>query len=243
MPQVCTVCTHPNAAQINLALIRREGSKRGIASRYGIDDAAIYRHESDHLSEKLARAQASREAQERIDLNAELEACFEFVRKLRAACDDWLTDPEYPENYTLDARDEDIDVIYKEKTGERRDGTPLWERKRAKLSRLLASLESDDIDVQRSEFKHSDPRKLILECLDRMDKHMRMLGDLTGAFVAPATNPADTRLAIELVQEFCRLFVSFCKAAPVEAVQIIEMIQAQPEQFEAAMLELREAQG
>lgn len=193
MPQLCRVCTHPKSRELDLALLRHPGKKRKIAQAFNVGEASIYRHVNSCLSERLERALAKAEERRELDIRTELLDCFAYAAKLRRACDTWLTDPENPAEYTLDARDEEIDVIYKAKIGEREDGTPVYERKRAKLSRLLRQIEDEDTVVERGEAKHSDPRKLILESLDRFDKHLRMLGDLTGAFVAPATNPADIK--------------------------------------------------
>lgn len=50
MPRRCTVCMHPDAHDINLAILRENGSKSGIARKFGLSDDALTRHAENHLS-------------------------------------------------------------------------------------------------------------------------------------------------------------------------------------------------
>lgn len=43
MPRSCTICTHPNTAEISKAIMAG-GSKRTLAVRFGVNDASIQRH-------------------------------------------------------------------------------------------------------------------------------------------------------------------------------------------------------
>lgn len=89
-----------------------------------------------------------------------------FAGKLRAASDEWLTDPDDETKYTLDARSREVMVIYQEFE----EGSDKPKRKRAPLETLLNRLEQKcglGIEVQRTEIKTADPRKLLLEVLDR----------------------------------------------------------------------------
>jgi hypothetical protein len=61
MPRVCTVCTSPQRRAIDRALATGQGSKRAIASRFGLDDAAVKRHAASHLSKRLALAETAKD--------------------------------------------------------------------------------------------------------------------------------------------------------------------------------------
>ena len=49
MPRPCTVCTHPELAAISKAIVQG-GSKRTIAARFGVSDAAVLRHKHSCLN-------------------------------------------------------------------------------------------------------------------------------------------------------------------------------------------------
>jgi hypothetical protein len=60
MPRVCTICSHPNRAKIEAALVNGEPNRR-IASRFQIQEIAIRRHVADHFPATLARAREALE--------------------------------------------------------------------------------------------------------------------------------------------------------------------------------------
>jgi hypothetical protein len=60
MPQVCTVCSHPDALEINEALVIHRRSKRTIANQYGLHDSSIQRHK-EHIPELLLKAARAEE--------------------------------------------------------------------------------------------------------------------------------------------------------------------------------------
>ena len=57
MPRVCTVCTHPKRAEIDLTLASGSAAKRRIALKYGLIDVSIGRHEKNCLDPSLVAAQ------------------------------------------------------------------------------------------------------------------------------------------------------------------------------------------
>jgi hypothetical protein len=61
VPRSCTVCTHPDRAEIDEALVGGE-PVRQLASRYGtVGRMALQRHKAEHLPAKLLMAQAAEE--------------------------------------------------------------------------------------------------------------------------------------------------------------------------------------
>ena len=56
MPRRCTVCTHPDLAEIDRTLAAGNVSFRRLASRYGLHEAAIRRHGADHVPAVMAEA-------------------------------------------------------------------------------------------------------------------------------------------------------------------------------------------
>jgi transposase len=58
MPRTCTVCSHPDRAAIDAALL--EGaSLRDIAGRFGTSKSTAERHKREHLSAAIAKARGS----------------------------------------------------------------------------------------------------------------------------------------------------------------------------------------
>ncbi len=67
MPRPCTVCTHPDRAGIDQALVSGQ-SYRTIAKRSGTSPSAVLRHKESHLSTTLLKASGAREVARADDL-------------------------------------------------------------------------------------------------------------------------------------------------------------------------------
>jgi hypothetical protein len=73
----CTVCSHPERDAIDTALVSGESTGK-LAGRYRtIDERAIRRHRSNHLSVKLAKAQEAEEIANADDLLAQVRSLHE----------------------------------------------------------------------------------------------------------------------------------------------------------------------
>jgi hypothetical protein len=176
MPQPCSVCTHPQRKEIDLALIRGEQSDRALAKQYQLTHYALLRHSKEHLGPDLQHTQLQQRRADQIDCNTELYKCFQRISKLSDACDAWLTDPDDPNVYTLEPRATELNVIYDKWDGER------WIKKRATLSELLAGIEAPSLQVRVVESKLGDPRKLLLESCGEMSQQVERVGKLFGLF-------------------------------------------------------------
>ena len=60
MPRTCTVCSHPNRAEIDRALVRGE-SFRNVAKQHSVSTTALFRHRWEHIPKLLTQAQAAEE--------------------------------------------------------------------------------------------------------------------------------------------------------------------------------------
>ena len=63
MPRACTVCAHPDRTEIDKALIGYESTTR-IALRLGFSQAAVSRHQRNHVAKVLLKARKAQEARE-----------------------------------------------------------------------------------------------------------------------------------------------------------------------------------
>jgi hypothetical protein len=67
MPRVCTICTHPDRAALDTALVSGE-ALRGIARRFAVSEDALFRHRSDHIPAALTKAKDAEQAADADDL-------------------------------------------------------------------------------------------------------------------------------------------------------------------------------
>lgn len=181
---LCTICTHPQGHEIDLAIIRGEGSQRLIATQFGVTQSAITRHRREHLTEKLRQSQAIATKIEAIDLNRELAETYADVKLYFETCKQWLRDANDNSKFDFSPRAEDVWITYTIDADESR------ERKKERFSVLLASIEKGlRITVKLAETKYSDPRKLFLEASQQLLDEIHRIGEKLGLFAATRLDP------------------------------------------------------
>ena len=77
MPRVCTVCSHPERAAIDAALVAGEPN-RSIARHFNVSRDAIARHKADHLPAAIVKA---REASDVLKADSLLERLRDLNRE------------------------------------------------------------------------------------------------------------------------------------------------------------------
>jgi len=179
VPRACTICTNPDRAQIDKALVAGELSFRNIAERFSVSAASLHRHKAEHLPRRLEAAKSAADAADDLDVMDELRRCFERVNLLFDACDRWLRDADDPARYDIGPRAEELDVTYEELHGER------TVRRKATLAELLAKVDSTGTaeagrTVRMVETKHADPRELVLKTAGRLQPQIELLAKLIG---------------------------------------------------------------
>jgi len=230
MPGLCTICHHPQAKAIDLAIVRGQLSNVKIAEQFGIGSERTVRdHKAKHLASRVEAAFKRDTERRELDLRAELSACFRRVNMLLSACHVYLLDPENPEAYTLDSRADEITVIYSlvNEAGQTRRG-------KAKLQTLLDQINRKQKDRAKPTFdwietKRADPRRLILEASTTLDRHLRMLGDLTGVFKAPQKNPREVNRS--LYDEWVGMFLAVLQNLDprIERSAVVQLLSEMPE--------------
>lgn len=73
MPRVCTICTHPERAAINAALVAGT-PLRNIAERHGVSATALHRHKEEHVPATLVKAHEAEDVRQALDIVAQLKA-------------------------------------------------------------------------------------------------------------------------------------------------------------------------
>jgi hypothetical protein len=71
MPRVCSVCSHPDAVEINEALVIEKRSNRTIAKQYGLHYSAVHRHR-EHIPQLLAKSHEAEQATQADELLMEV---------------------------------------------------------------------------------------------------------------------------------------------------------------------------
>ena len=176
MPQLCTVCSHTQLTAIDLAIVAGKLSNRNIAKQFGVTYSAVFRHRQEHLPETLRRGHESQKEADALVVMNELSRCVSLTNKVLLACDEWLTDPDNPEKYCLDARADELTVIYTDTTGEDKP-----KRKKAALSSLIQKAEAaPGRVVEMVETKRADPRELVLKALAQLRPQAELLARLEG---------------------------------------------------------------
>ncbi len=74
MPRPCSICKHPQRADIDQAIAKRQTSNTEIASLFGVTEAAIRRHASNHIPPALAKASQAAEVAQADTLLREVKA-------------------------------------------------------------------------------------------------------------------------------------------------------------------------
>lgn len=72
MARPCTICTHPQRAELDAALAIGTESNRALASQFAVTEQALRRHKEKHLPAQLVKAQAASEVAQADDLLAQV---------------------------------------------------------------------------------------------------------------------------------------------------------------------------
>jgi len=179
--RTCTVCSHPERATIDKALVAVQNPYRDIARQYGLSKDALLRHKADHLLAEIVAAWQEERQGNGLELAGEVRGWMLTIGKLLRACDEWLTDPDDHTRYDLSPRASELMVHYEEQDVTPQ-GRPLVLRRKARLSDLLKRAEagSGDITITLVEHKAADPRKLLLDTTKTLEGHLRLVAEIAG---------------------------------------------------------------
>lgn len=158
-------------AQLRAALA--EGLKpNDIAARFGVTRQAVHLRVKQLRLTTTAAVVAPQESERHVraqtDVIEQLARSLSKVNLLMEACDEWLRDAEDLTKYDIGARAGDVEVTYLVEA-RTLNGQLRTEKRKRRLSELLSDLEGTDEDgarfsrVERGEYKHADPRELILK--------------------------------------------------------------------------------
>lgn len=170
MPPKSTIETHPKRKEIDAAIVAGE-SFRAIAARFKVSSSSVNRYIRGAFAENLARARQNREMDSGYFIFDQIAGALTKIHKMINAIDEWMTDPEDPEKYTLAPRASEIVVVYERL----RAVDDKIIREKDTLQNLLSKLDSETPDDMIStQIKSYDVRKLMLEAFNGVAVQLRL---------------------------------------------------------------------
>ena len=173
MPRKCSVCTHKARKDIDKMLVA-EVTYRTITYMFSITRQTLIRHKKNHIPAFLLKSKETEEIAQAETLMDELRSYQKRVKLLFDACDRWLRDPKNPDQYDLSPRETEVNVVYTELV----NGKPVAKKER--LSILLRQIKKSGKVPMGWEYKHADPRVLILKTANSLNKQLELLAQLSG---------------------------------------------------------------
>lgn len=201
MANAYSVDKHPKKNAIIRELINQVPYDK-IANNYGLTFSSVQRYATQKLRMSAAKALAKGSYNGEA-LLARIEDTIVYVQKMYDACNDWLQDPDDHSRYNLDPRAYEHDVIYSQIEMDD-NGKYVTVRCKDSLQELLDRAMHDDEKIIKVESKITDPRRLILETAQTLNKQLETLAKIAGV-VQEVTNVdvninMNTHLASNVIQ-------------------------------------------
>lgn len=189
----CSICTgkQGDREKIN-EMLAKSIAHTEISKATKVPARTISNH-ALHVGEILEQAKAQNILEQSINIDAEFREQLKFVKKLRTAAERWLIDPSNPDYFTLEARGDEIDVIYLDHNDKDGDGNP--KRKKESLQSILARIDDKGFSALSWSSKHTDLRDIALKTLDRTDATLTQFAKLGGLYITNKEKEMEERLA------------------------------------------------
>lgn len=168
------VALHPKREEIETAIIEGRPIKE-IASGYGLTYHAVYDHMRKRMADAVAQAQKERGIESQNFIINQIDSLMEKLNMMLDACHEALLDPDDPTKYNIEPRATDIKVIYREydESGKGHNVT-------RSLQEVIQALEKTGATVTSLQTKSLDPRAMLLNIADSMEKQLTLLGRMQG---------------------------------------------------------------
>lgn len=178
-----------------------------IARKYGVTRQAVglrvKQLDLTTASAAVAPVESERHVAQQIDAMEQLTLNVRRANLLMDACDEWLRDVTDPEKYDIGPRAGEIDVGYQVEV--RTESGYRTVKRKKKLDLLLSDLEGVDDDgarfvrVEKGEYRHADPRELILRTQQETRQTVGLVADLIQKLIDVRTMEAWREAVLEEV--------------------------------------------
>ena len=200
MAQTCTICRQSEVGTINAQLLQN-APYRDIARQFGVKKDALCRHANKCVVDFLDAGREAAAVKQAVITESSVTEMYSKIKALIDLSDAWLRDPNDPTKYTLDARADNIQVVYYDVT-DKDPQTKKAKRKHGDLQELLNRLEKGGLDVDRVKLPKMDYMRTMLEAADRGAKFLELLAKLRGEFTKPKANSISLQEKVDwLVKE------------------------------------------
>lgn len=165
---------HPQRDEIEQRLANGD-SLNSLSKVYGITRGALANHKNTRLPEKLTIAVQKRTISSAQELFEVVLKSVRYMEKLADSCDDFLQDPDRPDMYNMGPRAHEINVVWEEFVETTDSGRDIYEKHRNTLQELLDKTVTGLDRVISINFKHTDPRVLIIKSAEGLTRNLEML--------------------------------------------------------------------
>jgi hypothetical protein len=175
MARRSVIDNHPKKQEIIEALTANIESLGKISQRYGVGVSVLSKYRSHKLVPHVEKKEKREEVERAEYIYDTIGEIMGKLKKMLAACDEYLADPVNGQKYYLGPHDSDLRVVYDYVSNGRRV------QKSEELRSLIGRMEPElDINVIQVNYKYADPRRLILHTADSVNKQLDLLARLQG---------------------------------------------------------------
>ncbi len=189
MPRKCTICTSKKVDKIN-QLILQSVSFRHISSRVYGDKRkyrSIHRHSVECLKLDCQAFQEQVRKEKAVDFHLQLKELLGYALKFKNASEKWMTDPNNPNEFTLNPRDDEIEVVFTSFDPENEDSgffsTTLT------LKEVTELMSEGGLKPISYNIKSMDNRDFALKTIDRIDKVLDKFAKIQGLYKEKEQHP------------------------------------------------------
>ena len=197
MPKrIAEVDKHPQKDKIIKALVKGT-SFREITGQYGISKSSLSRYLNDSLFPKVAKHVAERDMKDAKFVLSEIDSIISKMKKLYDACDEYLTDPDNPDKYSLMPRAWEQEIKYLDYSNVSEEN-PKPEQKTMMVQDLINEMRDHKKELIEIKYKHHDPRKIITETATVMTKQLELLARIQGTIKDVSINIINTPIWVDV---------------------------------------------
>lgn len=180
--ELTKITEHPQYSQMKAELVKQERSIADIARDYQVSYKTLANHWDTKIKPLAAARRRWHQAKTGDSVLRRIEKLAQQAQDMVDSCADYLADPEDPTRFIVAPTAPEIQVIYYEydpETGQRN-------RRRASLQELLDEVRhsprySETMEVDKLHSSSPDPRKLMLEAIERTEKVMTLMAKIEGS--------------------------------------------------------------
>ena len=171
---------HKDFEQIKRDLINNKKSIGEIAETYGVHRNTLSNYKNKHLLPEAAKRRRYLQTRDGESVLNQVQRLVNTAQDMVDSCAEYLADPEDPERFIVAPTAPEIQVLYwthNPDTGEN-------ERHRGSLQELLdeaAEKTGAGFQVERLHSNSPDPRKLLLEAIERTEKILKLMAQIEGS--------------------------------------------------------------